>query len=56
MSEWFSMGGYGAFIWPAYLIVAGTLAVLWVVSQRTLKGLEADVERAEAENPRRNRS
>jgi len=53
MSSWFAMGGYAAYVWPAYLVVAGVLGTLWAVSQRMLKVLEAEVERAEAENPRR---
>ncbi|MBM3536204.1 MAG: heme exporter protein CcmD [Alphaproteobacteria bacterium] len=56
MSSWFAMGGYAAYVWPAYIIVAGTLAALWLVSRRTLKALEAEVELAEAENPRRKNS
>ncbi len=56
MSSWFAMGGYGAYIWPAYIVVGVVLTALWVVSRRTLKSREAELERVEAENPRRNRS
>ena len=53
MSEWFAMGGYAAYIWPGYIIVSGVLAVLWLASHRALKAREAEVEQAEAGNPRR---
>ncbi len=56
MSSWFAMGGYGAYIWPAYIVVGVVLTALWVISQRALKSREAELERAEAESPRRKSS
>jgi heme exporter protein D len=55
MSGFFAMGGYATYIWPAYIVVAVVLAALWIVSARTLKAREADLERAEAASPRRTR-
>ena len=40
MAEFFHMGGYAAFIWPAFGIVAVVLLALMLVSRRTLKAQE----------------
>jgi heme exporter protein D len=37
MSEFFAMGGYAVYIWPAYVISLGALVALGLVSWRTLK-------------------
>ena len=37
MSEFFAMGGYAGYIWPAYVISIGALIVLGVASWRALK-------------------
>ena len=37
MSEFFEMGGHGAYIWPAYLIAAAVMIGLLVVSVISLK-------------------
>jgi heme exporter protein D len=55
MSTYFAMGGYAAYVWTAYILVAAVLAGLWIASVRTLKAREADLERAEAASPRRSR-
>ena len=34
MEEFFQMGGYARFIWPAYIVVALVLIGLWFSSQR----------------------
>ena len=36
MAEYVSMGGYGAFIWPAYFISAAVIAglCLWAFAER----------------------
>ena len=34
MAEFFSMGGYGAYIWPAYLITFAVLAGMVIFSRR----------------------
>ena len=36
-----SMGGHGAYIWPAYLVAALVLLVLLIVSLRSVRGQEA---------------
>lgn len=44
MAEFFAMGGYAAYIWPAYAIAAGVILALFVWSWRGL----ARAEKAEA--------
>ena len=36
-----SMDGYGAFVWPAYLVSAAILLILLLVSLRTMRAQEA---------------
>lgn len=52
VSEFFNMGGYGAFIWPAYAISALVLIVLLVQSRRRLSRLNAELTELEAARPR----
>ena len=40
LQEFFAMGGYGAFVWPAFGTSALVLGWLWVSSLRRLRGLE----------------
>jgi len=49
MAEFFSMGGYGAYIWPSYAMTAIILAALLVASIRELKSTEAMFERLKAQ-------
>ena len=55
MNEFFAMGGYAAFVWPAYGVVAIVLVGLYLVSVRALRAREAEIEKAEAASPRRER-
>lgn len=48
MQEYFSMGGYGAYIWPSYGLSAALLLALLVSSIRSLKSTEAEFERLKA--------
>lgn len=41
MDDFFAMGGYGAFIWPAYGVGALLMAGLLVLSWRELRQREA---------------
>ena len=54
MSDFFAMGGYAAYIWPAYGIAAALLAGLWIASVRGLRAREAELEKAEPDDRRRN--
>ncbi|MCH8997367.1 MAG: heme exporter protein CcmD [Proteobacteria bacterium] len=40
MRTFLAMGGYGAFVWPAFGASAVVLGWLWVSSLRRLRGLE----------------
>jgi len=49
MAEFFSMGGYGAYVWPSYIMTAVIMAVLLITSLRGLKTTEATFERLKGE-------
>ena len=48
MQEFFSMGGYGVYVWPSYGLSAVLLIAILVVSVRSLKSTEAEFERLKA--------
>jgi heme exporter protein D len=41
LTDFFAMGGYGAYIWSAYLIAAVVLLVLLIASLRSLRETES---------------
>lgn len=45
MQEFFSMGGYGTYVWSSYGLTAVVMLVLLVTSIRNLKSTEATFER-----------
>ena len=49
MIEFLQMGGYGAYVWPAWGIAATTLALLAVVSIRTMRAREKELAALEAD-------
>ena len=49
MTEFFAMGGYGAYIWPAYLIAATVMVGLLVQSVHVLRRRERTLDRLRAE-------
>ncbi|MCP4328949.1 MAG: heme exporter protein CcmD [Alphaproteobacteria bacterium] len=49
MSEFFAMGGYAAYVWPAFAITAIVLVGLFLVSLRDLRKREALLERLQRE-------
>ena len=53
MSGFFAMGGYAAFVWPAYAIVAAVMIGLWWVSRQSLSRSERELAVLEAQRPRR---
>ncbi|HYD32000.1 MAG TPA: heme exporter protein CcmD [Azospirillaceae bacterium] len=55
MAEFFAMGGYAAYIWPAWGVGALVLAGLLVASLRSLKSREATLKALEESRPRRRR-
>ena len=42
MSQFFAMGGYAAFVWPAYAVAAVVLIGLLVQTLRSLRAREAE--------------
>jgi heme exporter protein D len=52
MTEFFHMGGYGAYIWPAYGIAALVMIGLMVATLRSLKSRETELSALEAEKDR----
>jgi heme exporter protein D len=54
-SAFFAMGGYAAFIWPAYGATAAILIGLLVASWRGLRAREAELKLAESANAARPR-
>lgn len=53
MAEFLSMGGYAAFVWPAYGITALVMAGLLVATLRGLRRREALLRALEGSRPRR---
>lgn len=50
MQEFLSMGGYGAYVWPSYIMSAVLLVALLVASVRGLKSTETEFDRLKAAN------
>jgi heme exporter protein D len=40
MGQFFEMGGYAGYVWPAFVIVLVVMAVLWVASRRGCRNSE----------------
>jgi heme exporter protein D len=43
MDAFLAMGGYAAYVWPAYALTAAVLAGLAVASRRRLEALEREL-------------
>ena len=48
ISDFLAMGGYAAFVWPAFAVTAVVLVALLVASRRGLKAREAMLRALEA--------
>ncbi|MDA0306331.1 MAG: heme exporter protein CcmD [Proteobacteria bacterium] len=44
ISQYLNMGGHGGFIWPAYIIVFVVMVALMIVSRRSLKNAQEELE------------
>ena len=55
MTEFFSMGGHGGFIWSSWGIALVVLAILIGTSVKSMRNRERELARMEAETPRRRR-
>ena len=53
LASFLAMGGYAAYVWPAYGIAVVVLAALVVTSLRSLRAREAELRALEADHPRR---
>ena len=51
IGRFFAMGGYGAFIWPAYGIAALAIGLLVWLSLRAHARAKAELARFEAQRP-----
>jgi heme exporter protein D len=49
LAEFLAMGGYGAFVWPAFAAAAAVLIGLGLDSHRRLRAAKADLAAAERE-------
>ncbi|MEG3619321.1 heme exporter protein CcmD [Magnetovibrio sp. PR-2] len=49
MSEFLSMGGYAAYVWPSYGLTAVIMLVLLIASLRSLNSTEKTFKRLKAE-------
>ncbi len=52
-SSFFAMGGYAAFVWPAFGVSAAVLLGLWLESLTRLRGSQRRLARLQAERPSR---
>ncbi len=44
IAEYLSMGGYAAFVWPAFAVAAAVMGALALVSRRGLRARQAELE------------
>ncbi len=44
IAEYLSMGGYAAFVWPAFAVAAAVMAALAFVRRRGLRARQAELE------------
>ncbi len=51
ISDYLAMGGYGGFVWPAFLLSLALLALLWLASVRGLKGSQIILEDLHKQRP-----
>jgi heme exporter protein D len=49
ISEFFQMGGYAAFVWPAFGVTAAVMVGLAITSQRRLRANETALAALQAE-------
>jgi len=55
LESFFAMGGYAAFVWPAYGLTALVMVWLLVATLRRLRERERALAELQAANPRRRR-
>ena len=55
MAEFFHMGGYAAFVWPAFGLTFLVMAIMVVATLRRLRATQRELARLEAAGARRSR-
>ncbi|CAA7617180.1 heme exporter protein CcmD [Magnetospirillum sp. UT-4] len=55
MTEFFAMGGYGAFVWPSYVLAAVVMIAVLAASIRAVRAREAELEAVQKLRPGRQR-
>ena len=55
MAEFFDMGGYAAFVWPAFGVTFLVMAIMVVTTLRRLRANQRELARLEAAGARRTR-
>ena len=53
LSSYFEMGGYAAYVWPAYGLAAAIMLGLWAVTARSLHAREAELKTLQQLSPGR---
>jgi heme exporter protein D len=56
MDGFLDMGGYGAFVWPSYVVTFVVMAALAVTSWRAMRRSEAELKALQDTLPRRRRT
>ncbi len=54
ISDYLAMGGFAAYVWPAYVITVGAMVGMIVVTLRDLRRDRKALAELEAQNPMRN--
>lgn len=55
LSSFWDMGGYGAFVWPSYLLTTVVMAGFIVTTLKTLRARQRRLAQLEGTTPRRRR-
>jgi heme exporter protein CcmD len=56
VATFFHMGGYALYVWPCFIVSAGTLLLLYLRSRQRLKTVERELAAAEARRGERHSS
>jgi len=50
LADFLAMGGYGAFVWPAYGVTLVVLAAIWLDGARRRRAVERALQALQREN------
>lgn len=51
LGAFFAMGGYGAYLWPAYGVAIGLVLAIWILAERRAGRARRDLARAQEAAP-----